>query len=274
MCLVAVFGIFLYNAAQLTTSTAENEKTVTVDELPEVVRTAVRHSLSPTQVHKIVVTDKSGGPEYEVEAEIQGVEVELCFDADGKLSNLEIDKTYVVQETSEESEETEDNESRSTESSDDDDDDDDASEDRVIDNGSSASDTTTSGSRSIPLVVVQALLRHLGVNGLCDIAADLELGEWMYSATTIVDGRSTEVTVTTDGELTETSTEIASDSVPLPVQRAARQQLVKSGDIRFEKKCIVVYEAETEHNGSNIDVLLLPSGKTIKIDIQPRSAAR
>ena len=71
-------------------SKESDETEITLKQLPKAVRKAIKLATKNAEIEKIVLEVEDGEVQYEVEVEVEGGTVELCFNADGQLVGIEV----------------------------------------------------------------------------------------------------------------------------------------------------------------------------------------
>jgi len=154
--------------AVATKQTAEQEKAVSIEQLPEAVKAAILAEAKGGTIGEIEMETENGQTAYEAEVTIDGQKVEVKVADDGKLLGKEAD------------DEDDDDEG------DDDDEDEDEDEEQVsID--------------QVPAAVKDTILAQGGT--VKEIERENEDGQAVYEADVIIDGQKIEVKVADDGKL-------------------------------------------------------------------------
>ncbi len=116
----------------------------------------------------------------------------------------------------------------------------------------------------LPPKVKEAVQKVVGSNPIKEIEREREHGIVIYEVEWTVNGKEREAEFTADGHLLELEEEVNANEVPAAVRQAAAEALGKGLKVEFERKTIVLYEAEAKVDGKEREVLILPTGKVVR----------
>ena len=86
-------------------------------------------------------------------------------------------------------------------------------------------------------------------------------GIWVFTGEWRANGVSHEAMVTADGTVVETEESVSLKHVPTAVRAAIAEHFGSDVKVTVEKKTIIIYEAEAEINGREMELLIFPTGK-------------
>jgi uncharacterized membrane protein YkoI len=179
--LVSLFvlaGLVLCIGAVATKQTAEQEKAVSIDQVPEAVKATILAEAKGGTIGEIEMETENGQTAYEAEVTIDGQKVEIKVADDGKLLGKEADDE-------DDDDEDDDDEDDDDEGDDDDEDEDEDEEQVSID--------------QVPAAVKDTILAQGGT--VKEIESENENGQTVYEADVIIDGQEVEIKVAVDGNL-------------------------------------------------------------------------
>ncbi|MBI1249609.1 hypothetical protein GC197_17430 [bacterium] len=116
--------------------------------------------------------------------------------------------------------------------------------------------------------VVQAALKNLAKGQeIAELKQETEDGATVYEAGWKVNGIEQEATVSADGDLMETESAVAADSVPKAVMDVVKKHAGQGATPEFEQKRIVLYSVEVSHDGKESEFLVDPAGRLVELDM-------
>ena len=115
----------------------------------------------------------------------------------------------------------------------------------------------------LPPRVKEAVQKLVGTDPIEEIEKEREHGIVVYEVEWTVNGKGREAEFTADGDLLELEEEVNADEVPAAVKQAAAKALGKTLAVKFERKTIILYEAEAKVDGKEREVLVFPTGKLV-----------
>jgi len=241
LLVVSMIGVTAAFSATARDREESAEKRVSFEQLPRAVKTAIHKATKRAKIGEIEKQSEDGKTVYEVEASRSGVAFELTFDEHGTLINFEIDDQEDAHADGDEEEDEEKEES-------------DADKEQIT------------SLDKIPTAARQALVKLAGKAKIEEVESESENGVKLYEAAWRVKGVEHEALVTAVGDLVETEETIAAGSAPKSVQRAAAKIFSKGTSVKIERKTVVLYEIEAEHQGREKEVLLDATGQRTEID--------
>ena len=127
----------------------------------------------------------------------------------------------------------------------------------------SESDDDVVAFSSIPKAAQRTLLKEAGKAKIESVARETDDGFVEYEGLWRVAGVEHEACVSADGQLLERETAVNERNVPAAVRKAAAAKF-GNAKVKYERKMVVVYEAEIEVGGKEQALLLSPVGRQIE----------
>jgi len=118
-----------------------------------------------------------------------------------------------------------------------------------------------------PAAATAALLKIARRDTIDELVRDKQDGAVVYAARWKVDGVDHEASVTGEGLTLATEETVRAQMVPVAVKKAVSRYFPAGSTRRYEKKLVVVYEAEAVIQGEHREVVVLPTGKVIVLDL-------
>ncbi len=209
------------------TSVRAAEQKVAIDELPDAVRTALNKIVGSGTISEIEREDEDGQVVYEVEATVDGKNVELEFSATGEL--LE------------------------TETADDDGDDD----------GESEQEMKLS---ELPQAVQAALGNAIPGVEVDEVTREVEGGHVYYEVEYEANGTDHTIELTENGDIVETETEVSASALPAGVIAYLQSHYEGAKIEEAELVTLQFYEIELENGRRDVEVQVLANGQVIEIE--------
>ena len=169
--LLVAAGLALCIGAVATQQTAEEEKEVSIDQVPAAVKAAILAQAGTGTIEEVELGNENGQVIYEADVIIDGQEVEIKVTPDGTLLGKEGDDEGDDEDDAEEA-----------------DDDDDEHEEQV-----SLAD--------VPEAVKAAIMKEAGGAEIKEIEKETEGGRTIYSAEVIIADRKVDFEIAPDGAL-------------------------------------------------------------------------
>ncbi len=234
----------------------DREESITLAQLPKAVRAAVKLATQGGEIEEIVKGTEDGKAEYEIEVEVDGGTVELTYNAKGQLIGIEVsnDEDGDDDEDSEDEEDEDDDNEGDEEDEDDEDDEHRAAVTQEIEIGAA------------PRAARQAISKRAGDAKLEGVEAITEAGKTVYEASWVKGDVEHEVTVTDDGELISRERALGFDKLPKSL-KAMVKKFAAGGELKLERKTIVLYEAEVMKDGHETEILVDSAGRQVRLEI-------
>ena len=247
LCL-AVFSTSNLASASGNEAKESDETEITLMQLPEAVRKALKLATKNAEIEKIVLEVEDGEVTYEVEVEVEGGTVELCFNADGQLVGIEVL----------ESEEDEDSEEKSEEMT-----------SKEKDGEESEGDKSTSEKielKDIPKSARKAIQKAAGDAKEIECAAITEAEVTVFEGAWMVGDVKMEITVSKAGDVLSQEKSLKIDQLPEALRTMATKFAGKD-ELKLEAKTVLLYELEVVRDGKTIEILVDATGREIKVSV-------
>ena len=128
-----------------------------------------------------------------------------------------------------------------------------------------AAESTMMKMDEAPEAVQAAIKKAAGKASIEEVEKETEDGLTLYGAGWKKNGVDHEVVVNADGQLMEKEKSVSGDGVPAAVRKAAMKNLPKGAKAEFELKTVMLYEVEAMVDGKEIEMLVDPSGRVVKL---------
>ncbi len=247
LCL-AVFSTSNLASASGNEAKESDETEITLKQLPKAVRKALKLATKNAEIEKIVLEVEDGEVKYEVEVEVEGGTVELCFNADGQLVGIEVL----------ESEEDEDSEEKSEEMT---------SEEK--DGEESEGDEATSEKielKDVPKSARKAIQKAAGDVKEIECEAITEAEVTVFEGAWMVGDVKMEITVSKAGDVLSQEKSLKLDQLPEALRTMATKFAGKD-ELKLEAKTVLLYELEVICDGKTIEILVDATGREIKVSV-------
>lgn len=225
-------------------SQESDETEITLKQLPKAVRKAIKLATKNAEIEKIVLEVEDGEVQYEVEVEVKGGTVEMCFNSDGQLVGIEVLESE-EQEDSEEmnSDDEEDGESEGKEET--------SEKIELKDVPESARNAIQKAAGDVKEIECEAIT-----------AAEVTVfeGAWMVGDVKM------EITVSKAGDVLSQENSLKLDQLPDALRPMATKFAGKD-ELKLERKTVVLYELEVIRDGKTIEILVDATGRKIEVMI-------
>ena len=247
LCL-AVFSTSNLASAGEKKSKESDETEITLKQLPKAVRKALKLATKNAEIEKIVLEVEDGEVKYEVEVEVEGGTVELCFNADGQLVGIEV----LESEEEEEEEEEDDSEDMTSEEK----------------NGEeSEGDEVTSEKielKDVPESARNAIQKAAGDAKEIECEAITEAEVTVFEGAWMVGDVKMEITVSKAGDVLSQEKSLKLDQLPEALRTMATKFAGKD-ELKLEAKTVLLYALEVIRAGKTIEILVDATGREIKV---------
>jgi len=242
LCFAVISAANLATAGEKKWSKVSDETEITLKQLPKAVRKAIKLAIKNAQIEKIVLEVEDGEVQYEVEVEVKGGTVEMCFNADGQLVGIEVL----------ESEEQEDLEEMNSDE-----------EER----GESEEKEETSAKielKDFPESARKAIQKEAGDAKEIDCEAITAADVTVFEGAWMVGDVKKEVTVSKAGEVLSQENSLKLEQLPEALRLVATKFAGKD-ELKLERKTVVLYQIEVSRDGKTIEILVDATGREIKV---------
>jgi len=225
-------------------SQESDETEITLKQLPKAVRKAIKLATKNAEIEKIVLEVEDGEVQYEVEVEVKGGTVEMCFNSDGQLVGIEVLESE-EQEDSEEmnSDDEEDGESEGKEET---------SEKIEL------KDVPESARNAIQKVAGD--VKEIECEAITAAEVTVFEGAWMVGDVKM------EITVSKAGDVLSQENSLKLNQLPDALRPMAIKFAGKD-ELKLERKTVVLYELEVIRDGKTIEILVDATGREIEVMI-------
>lgn len=244
LCL-AVFSTSNLSSASDKNSTESDETEITLKQLPKAVRKALKMATKDAEIEKIVLEVEDGEVIYEVEVEVEGGTVELCFNADGQIVGIEV----LESEEEEDSEEMTSDEKDGEESEGDE-----ATSEKI-----ELKDVPESARKAIQKAADDA--QEIECEAITEAEVTVFEGAWMVGDVKM------EVTVSKAGDVLSQEKSLKLDQLPEALRSMATKFAGKD-ELKLEGKTVLLYELEVIRDGKTIEILVDATGREIKVVVR------
>ncbi len=241
LCLPVFSTIHLASAGDKK-SKESDETEITLKQLPKAVRKALKLATKNAEIEKIVLEVKDGEVTYEVEVEVEGGIVELCFNADGQLVGIEVL----------ESEEEDDSEEMTSEEK---------------DGEESEGNKATSEKielKDVPKSARKAIQKAAGDAKEIECEAITEAEVTVFEGAWMVGDVKMEITVSKAGDVLSQEKSLKLDQLPKAL-RAMATKFAGKDELKLEARTVLLYELEVIRDGNTIEILVDATGREIKV---------
>ncbi|MEZ6093938.1 MAG: hypothetical protein R3C03_06825 [Pirellulaceae bacterium] len=134
-------------------------------------------------------------------------------------------------------------------------------------------ETNEEGARTVklsdaPESVQSSIKKAAGSSTIDSVKMEMDDGVTIYEASWKVDGVTHETSVDSAGNIIETERSVSNEEVPQAVRNAAAKHLPAGSKPEFELKMIMLYSAEADANGKEIEILIDPAGRLMELDAE------
>ncbi|MCX7765520.1 MAG: PepSY-like domain-containing protein [Candidatus Sumerlaeia bacterium] len=200
------------------------EKEIKPEELPEPVKKTITELAKGSEIKELELIQKQDKVYYKAEFLLDGKEVEVKVDKEGKLLSQKTEKSEAEECKPKEETEVE------------------------ID------------LKQVPQKVQETLNKYVGDSPIEKVVLETKDGVKIYEAHFQKDGKKMEVYVLEDGTWIETEEIISAPEVPEVVKKAAQKKFGTTAEIKYNKKLMIAYEAEAVVKGEEKEILITPDG--------------
>ncbi len=241
LCFVVISTGDLANAGDKKPKESDGTE-ITLKQLPKAVRKAIKLATKNAEIEKIVLEVEDGMVQYEVEVEVKGGTVEMCFNADGQLVGIEVLESEEQEESEEmKSEEEEGKESEGKEET---------SEEIEL--------------KDVPEAARKAIQKAAGDAKEIECAAITEAEFTVFEGAWMVGDLKMEITVSKAGDVLSQESSLKLDQLPDALHPMATKFAGKD-ELKLERKTVVLYELEVLRDGKTIEILVDATGREIEI---------
>ena len=241
LCL-AIFSTSNLTFASDKTSKESDETEITLKQLPKAVRKALKLATKNAEIEKIVLEVEDGEVTYEVEVEVEGGTVELCFNADGQVVGIEVL----------ESEEEKDSEEMTPDEKDGEESEEDVASSEKIE----LKDVPKSARKAIQKAAGDA--KEIECEAITGAEVTVFEGAWMVGDVKM------EITVSKAGDVLSQEKSLKLDQLPEALRTMATKFAGKD-ELKLEAKTVLLYELEVICDGKTIEILVDATGREIKV---------
>jgi len=233
------------------------EREIAVGSLPKNIRQALGDVDSKVDIEKVEQETRNGAMTYAISIAAGEAEFELTLDAAGRLLSVE----------TEDADDGDDKEVDDEDEAEDDQNEDDDNEHEHSYHAHSASQAKTQvvDFNTLPKAAQLALSKEAGQAAIEEIEREEKQGRVIFETLWNLGGIKHEASVTSNGVLLNSEQVAAAESVPADVRRAAEAGLAGRGEISYERKLLVVFEAEAGAGKQKEELLLSPLGIHVKL---------
>src|SRR5262249_9341846 len=121
----------------------------------------------------------------------------------------------------------------------------------------------------VPAAAVAAIKKLAGGAEIMQYEEETENGETFYEGSWKTPRGKMEVLVTPQGDVVVTEEGMSIDRIPAAAASAAKKWAPAGTELRWEKVMEVRYEAKYKKDGTKHEIVLTPTGKTIKTEEKP-----
>jgi hypothetical protein len=248
LCL-AVFSTSNLASASGNEAKESDETEITLKQLPKAVRKALKLATKNAEIEKIVLEVEDGEVTYEVEVEVEGGTVELCFNADGQLVGIEVVESEEEEEASEENSEEMTSEEKDVEESEGDE----ATSERIE-------------LKDVPKSARKAIQKAAGDTKEIECAAITEAEVTVFEGAWMVGDVKMEITVSKAGDVLSQEKSLKLDQLPEALRTMATKFAGKD-ELKLEAKTVLLYELEVIRDGKTIEILVDATGREINVSV-------
>lgn len=237
---LAVFSTSNLASAVGNEAKESDETAITLTQLPKAVRKALKLATKNAEIEKIVLEVEDGEVKYEVEVEVEGGTVELCFNVDGQLVGIEVIESEEEEEemTSEEK------------------DDDESEEDEATSEKIELKDVPESARNAIQKAAGDA--KEIECEAITEAEVTVFEGAWMVGDVKM------ETTVSKAGDVLSQEKSLKLDQLPEALRTMATK-FAGEDELKLEAKTVLLYELEVIRDGKTIEMLVDATGREIKV---------
>jgi hypothetical protein len=223
-----------------------DETEITLKQLPKAVRKAIKLATKKAEIEKIVLDVEDGEVKYEVEVEVEGGMVELCFNADGQLVGIEVLESEEEEASGEKSEEMTSEEKEGEESEGDE-----ATSEKI-----ELKDVPKSARKAIQKAAGDA--KEIECEAITEAEVTVFEGAWMVGDVKM------EITVSKAGDVLSQEKSLKLEQLPEALRSMATKFAGKD-ELKLEAKTVQLYELEVIRDGKTIEMLVDVTGREIKV---------
>ena len=225
-------------------SKESDETEITLKQLPKAVRKALKLATKNAEFEKIVLEVEDGEVKYEVEVEVEGGTVELCFNADGQLVGIEVLESEEEEEDDSEDMTSEEKNGEESEG------------DEVTSEKIELKDVPESARNAIQKAAGDA--KDIECEAITGAEVTVFEGAWMVGDVKM------EITVSKAGDVLSQEKSLKLDQLPEALRTMATKFAGKD-ELKLEAKTVVLYELEVIRAGKTIEILVDATGREIKV---------
>jgi hypothetical protein len=224
-------------------SVDSDEAEITLKQLPKAVRKSLKLASKDAEIEKISLEVEDGEVKYEVEVEVEGGTVELCFNADGQLVGIEVLESEEEEEDSEEMSSKE-KDTEETEG-------DEISSEKIE-------------LKDVPESARNAIQKAAGDANKIECEAITESEVTVFEGAWMVGDVKMEIIVSKDGDVLSQEKSLKLDQLPESLRTMATKFAGKD-ELQLEAKTVLLYELEVIRDGKTIEMLVDTTGREIKV---------
>ncbi len=249
-----------------------SEEVITLEQLPKQVREAVKLATTGGDIEKVEKETSGGKTVYEVEAEVEGGTVELTFNGNGQLIGIEVaeaddegDDEEAGNEEDEHRAEAGKKGAQKSPAKDDDDEDEGEDEDEDEDHAGAEVSKDISIDK-VPQAAREAIGKRAGDAKLVGVEAITEAGATVYEAAWMKGQIKREITVSANGDVISEESSLSLAELPKALQAMAKQFAI-GGELKLERKSVVLYELEVVKQGKTDEIYVDAAGREVSIEL-------
>jgi uncharacterized membrane protein YkoI len=231
--LIAALAVAALGASMAGVSAVLADEEVSLQQVPAAVRTTIEKHVGDGRIAEIERETEHGQVVYEVEAVVDGREVEFLVSPTGKYLGAEAE----------------------------DDDDDDGEDDQ---DGEDDDDEEAVSWDDLPKAVQTSLTDLLGGVKSQSLTREAEDGFVLYEAAYEADGAKLEVKLTDDGTVIEREQEVAPSALPASVAEQIRKKFPRAEIKAAELVQLTFYEVELKGARRNHEVKVFANGQLLE----------
>ena len=243
---LAVFSTSNLASAGGNEAKESDETEITLKQLPKAIRKALKLATKNAEIEKIVLEVEDGEVKYEVEVEVEGGTVELCFNADGQLVGIEVLESEEEEASEEKSEEMTSKEKDGEESE-----------------GEEATSEKIE-LKDVPKSARKAIQKAAGDTKEIECVAITEAEVTVFEGAWMVGDVKMEITVSKAGDVLSQENSLKLDQLPEALRTMATKFAGKD-ELKLEAKTVLLYELEVIRDGKTIEILVDATGREIKV---------
>ncbi len=259
---------------------SDSDAVVTLKQVPQTAREAIKLATKEGKVSKIVKENENGTTLFEATVAVEGGVVDLSFNEQGQLVDVEVvegpnGKASDQAKGKEADEADEAGEAKEADEANEANESDEANEANEADEADEGKEANESGEVSKRISIEKlseaahrAIKKQSDGAELVGVEAVTEGGITVFEAAWKRDKVTHEVTVSVDGEVLSNEKSLMLEQLPPSVRKTAKR-FAGSSEPKLEQKTVVLYEVEIEKNGHDVEILVDPAGREIHMSIAP-----